>query len=119
MPVHFNTDGKVTADTVDEAIRFEQLRGRPINHKKPVQQRRKKGPRLEGWAGFLDFLAGPENATARKILALVHGGSTGLDSRALAAQIEVDVQVVSGTITGIRKKASAVVLNRLCRKSRA
>src|SRR5690606_38551555 len=108
MPIHFNPDGRVSVDTVDEAIRFEQRRSKPTNCKIPKQPRKKRGPRLEGWDGFLDFLTGPENATARKILALVQGSADGIDRHSLATHLECEVQVVTGTVTGIKRKASAV-----------
>lgn len=107
MPVHFNLDGRVSVDSVEEAVRFEQLRGTRIKSKKPHQSNKKKGPRLQGWEGFLALLEGPGNATARKVLALVQGASDGMDRHALAKQLETDVQVVTGTITGVAKKAAA------------
>lgn len=111
MPIHFNKNETITADTVEEAIRFEQLRRLPPRPRTTTKQRTKKKTRTQGWGGFLELLDGLNNANARKILALVQGTSHGLDSKALATHIQVDAMVVTGTITGIRRKATAVNLN--------
>lgn len=106
MPIHFNTNGSVSVDSVEEAIRFEQLRSRTPRASKQKYTKR-KGPRPPGWEGFLSFLSGPDAATARKILALVQGSATGIDRHRLAQLLEVQVQVITGTVTGISKKCTA------------
>lgn len=110
MPIHFNPNETITVDTVEEAIRFEQLRRSGVPPKKASKKPKTRNVR-QGWEGFVERVDGPENVTARKVLALVAGDADGLDRRRLADQLELDIMVVTGTITGIRKKASAAGLN--------
>jgi len=106
MPLRFLPNGSVEADTISEAVAWEN---RKQKVPRPVGRPRKSMPiPIKGspWQRFCADISSPECVLIRKILAIVRGrGQSGIELQELAHTVGCKSLQASGTVCGIEKKA--------------
>lgn len=106
MPLRFLPNGSVEADTISEAIAWEN---RKTKIPKPIGRPRRSNPmstNASPWQRFCADISSRECVLIRKILAILRGrGLLGIELQELARTVGCKPLQASGTVCGIEKKA--------------